>query len=233
MAFEEIPGMSAISSIDFVGLASKIGTFFLFVIIAVFVAGIVGLFYYKKNQKVLYKNKIHFFEEVNGHFVPTEDVDAAELVIPNTNIRVFYIKSKDLYMPRGTRKMGKDAYWYGIRNNREIVNFTMKNLNKDMVEAGLEFDHTDMRYAYANLQDLIKRNYKDKSVKWWKEYKDVISTVIFVFVMSLSMFFLLGQISKLIGQLGPLLDRADSILQAVANLQQTSGVVPSSGVVGA
>ena len=50
----------------------------------------------------------------------------------------------------------------------------MKNINEETKEAGLEYDHTDMRYALTNLLALIKRNYRDKSQPWWREYKDVI-----------------------------------------------------------
>ncbi len=237
MVFESIPGLNkaeeALGGIDIGGIGQGIGLFLTFLILFVFIAGIIGFFLYKSKEKKLYKEKLHFFEEVRGQFVPVEDLVAAELIVPNTDVRVFYVKSKDLYLPRGTRKMGKNSYWYAIRDNKEIINFIMTNLNKEMKEAKLDYDHTDMRYAHLNLREIIKRSYRDKSTKWWKEYKDIIATIVFIFVMSLSFFFLFSQVGKLIGQLSPLLERAAEILEQLAKFDSScSGVKDAaSGVI--
>ncbi len=237
MAFESIPGLNKIEEtlggVDIGGIGEKIGLALTFIVLLVLVAGIVGFFLYKNKEKKLYKEKLHFFEEVRGQFVPVEDLIAAELIVPNTDVRVFYVKSKDLYLPRGTRKMGKNSYWYAIRDNKEIINFIMTNLNKEMKEAKLDYDHTDMRYAHLNLRDIIKRSYRDKSTKWWKEYKDVIATVVFIFVMSLSFFFILSQVGKLIGQIAPLLEKSAEILEQLAKFDSScSGLKEaSSGII--
>ncbi len=237
MAFESIPGLNKVESFfsdfDAGGIGASLGLVLTFIILFVFIAGIIGFFLYKNKEKKLYKEKLHFFEEVRGQFVPVEDLVAAELIVPNTDVRVFYVKSKDLYLPRGTRKMGKNSYWYAIRDNKEIINFIMTNLNKEMKEAKLDYDHTDMRYAHLNLREIIKRSYRDKSTKWWKEYKDVIATIIFIFVMSLSFFFLFSQVGKLIGQITPLLDKSTEILGQLAKFDSScSGLKEaSSGII--
>ncbi len=215
---ESIPGLNKIGlgEIDFVGFVGKLGNIFLLIVLFAITACIIGFFLYRRKEKALYNLTLHFFEEINGQTVPTEDLKAAELIIPGTNIMVFHVKSKDLFLPRGTIRMGKKSYWYSVRNNREIINFSMTNINKETGEAGLNYDHTDMRYAYTNLREIIKRNYKDKSQKWWREYKDVIATVVFIFVLSLSFFFIVSQVGKLIGQIAPLLERAEQILAQLA-----------------
>lgn len=176
-----------------------------------------------KNKKYFNK-KIFWFEEVHGEMIPVGDDIAKELTIPGTNIKVFYIKKKDMYMPRLTIRMGKNAYWLCIKNNREIVNFKMKDLNVEMKEAGLDFDHTDMRYAMANLEELIKRNYRDKAIPWWREYKEIIALIILVFVMTMSFIFILMQVGKLINQVGSLIGSADQVVQSV-KLLKDSGIL--------
>jgi len=219
MVFEDVPGLNKISGIgdiDITRFLGKLGNIFLLLVLFALAAGIIGFWLYRKKEKALYSQNLHFFEEVNGQTVPTESLLAAELTIPGTSIMVFHVKSKDLFLPRGVIRMGKKSYWYSIRNNREIINFSMTNINKETGEAGLNYDHTDMRYAYTNLREIIKRNYKDKSQKWWREYKDVIATVIYIFVVSLSFFFIVSQIGKLLGQIDPLLGRAEEILAQLA-----------------
>jgi len=184
----------------------------------VVVCGITFFILRMKKNKNLDKEKIHWFEEVQGEMIPIDDDIARELTIPGTNIQVFYIKKKDLYLPRLRRKMGKNSYWVGIKSNGELVNFTLKNINEEMSEANLDFDHTDMRYALTNLKNLIQRNYRDKSQPWWREYKDVISLSILIFVMSLSFFFIVYQIGGLIDKIGLLIDNADKLVKSAQGL---------------
>lgn len=181
-------------------------------------------FYYLKKSKAQEVHKIHWFEEINGVPTPLGMDLAKELIIPNSNVQVFYIKNKDMYLPRPRIKTGKDSYWFMIRRNGEIVNFKMKSMDKEMSEANLDYDHTDMRYALTNLKDLIKRNYRDKSQPWWREYKDVIGLVILIFVLTLSFIFIIHQLGGLIDKVGALIDHADKIIQ-LAETKSGSGVI--------
>jgi len=227
MAFaglSEIQGLSFLENLNFSKFYTGVGNLVLIIIIAALMGGIFFIVTWWAKNKNLYKEKIYFFEEVNGELIPTEDCMAAELIIPHTDIKIFYIKSKDLYMPRGTRKMGKSAYWYAIRNNREIVNFTIKNINKDLLEAGLDYDHTDMRYAFDNLKEIIKRNYKDKNIKWWQEYKELISIVIFVFVFTLAFYFLITKMGGLVDDIGSIAEEVGKYIGQASNLNKASGI---------
>ncbi len=222
----------SVQNIDFGTIFKGGSMFFLLILSLIVLAIIVGFLYYMVSQKKLYNKKLHFFEEVNGRFIPVEDMLAAELVIPGTDIKVFHVKSNDLYLPRATQRMGKNKYWYAIRNNREIINFTMRNINDDMKEAGLDFDHTDMRYAHTNLREIIKRSYRDKSTKWWKEYKDLISTIIFIFVMSIAFSVLIYQMTDLVSSISNLMGQATKLIENAVQVQQSCSA-QVSGIVSA
>ena len=220
-----IPGTENIlPNFNFSGIMSGIGQFILLLFLFLVVGGIFYYVYYRKKKRRTFNKKIFWFEEVHGDIIPIGEDSACELIIPGTNISVFYIKEKDMYLPRPVKRMGKDAYWFVVKNNREIVNFTMKNINEEMTEAGLDYDHTDQRYALTNLKELIKRNYKDKSQPWWKEYKDIIAVVILVFVLTLSFIFIISKVGGLIEQVGVLIDKADQLI-SVAQTKGGSGVV--------
>jgi len=94
-----------------------------------------------------------------------------------------------------------------------------------MIEAGLDYDHTDMRYAYANLREIIKRNYRDKATKWWKEYANIIAVVVFVFVFTISFWFLIGKIGGLIDSLSGILDKI-AVLEKATGVSSASGIIP-------
>lgn len=220
-----IPGSENIlPNFNMSGLMSGVSQFILILFLFGIVGGIFYYIYYRKKKKKNYNKKIFWFEEVNGSITPIGEDSACELIIPGTNISVFYIKEKNMYLPRPVKRMGKDSYWFVVKNNREIVNFTMKNINKEMTEANLDYDHTDMRYALTNLKDLIKRNYKDKSQPWWREYKDVISIVILIFVLTLSFIFLFSKVGSLLDKVGTLIEHADQLIKT-AEVTKGSGII--------
>jgi len=227
MAFN-IPGLENTGlNFDISSIIGGIGQFLLLIGLFLMIGGIFYYIYYVKKKKKNYNKKIFWFEEVNGNIVPIGEDLACELIVPGTNINVFYIKAKDMYLPRPVKRMGKDSYWFVIKNNREIVNFTMTNINDEMKEANLDYDHTDMRYALTNLKELIKRNYRDKSQPWWREYKDIISIVILVFVLTLSFIFIISKVGGLIDQVGTLIDHADTLIKVAETKTASSGVVIS------
>jgi hypothetical protein len=160
---------------------------------------VVGLFVFiifkTTNKRKIWKIKIHCFEEINNQFVPTDDDIAMEVTIPNTSIKVFYLKKRKIYLPRGIRQMGKNHYWYGIRRNREWVNFSLTNLNKEMKELNIDYDHTDMLNMNTFLKKLIERNYK--KTKWWQEYKNEIAVAILVILVGIMVFLWLGKINEI------------------------------------
>lgn len=219
-----IPGTDEIlPNFNLSGVISGVWQFVLLIFLFAVVGGIFYTVYYLKKKKKTYNKKIFWFEEVNGTPIPVGEDNACELIIPGTNINVFYIKEKDMYLPRPVKRMGKDAYWFMIKNNREIVNFALKNMNEEMTEANLDYDHTDMRYALTNLKDLIKRNYRDKSQPWWREFKDVIGLVVLIFVLTLSFIFIISKVGGLLDKVGVLIDHADQLIQ-VAKTTSGSGI---------
>jgi len=220
-----IPGTDNIlPGFNFSGMLSGVGQFILLIFLFLVVGGIFYAVYYLKKKKKDYNKKIFWFEEVNGVPIPVGEDTAKELIIPETNISVFYIKEKDLYLPRPVKRMGKDAYWFMIKNNREIVNFALKNMNEEMTKANLNYDHTDQRYAWTNLKELIKRNYRDKSQPWWREFKDVIGLVVLIFVLTLSFIFIISKVGGLIDKVGVLIDHADQLIK-LAQTTSGSGVI--------
>lgn len=228
MAFDLMGMFSGASGLfSFSGIVAQI--FYIIRVFGIFVIIAGGIYLYSKRKKQKQSIKIGWWEEVNGRLIPLNVDDAMEITPPGTHLKVFYIKSKDLWLPRFTRGIKPDLFYVAITPDREIVNFSLKSLSKDRKEAGLEYDHTDMRWAAENTKEFIKRNYRDKSTQWWKLYKDVISTVIFIVILTLSMAIIVFMLTKFTAQLGSV---SGNLASAVDKLnmcapQQTSGIISS------
>ena len=218
---------------SFSGVGSGILIFLSIFFVILLVGGGVFVYYWNKSRKQVYKNKIHIFKEVRGQRIPVEDDTAREIFVPDTNISLFLLKKKGIYLARPTKSMGIDAYWYLILPNGEWVNFDLlADESGDETKAGINYDHRDTRYAYLNLKEIIKRNWKDKSTKWWKEYSPLITFVVVSFIFLVGCWFLLSQIGNLIEDLGPISERMVTIAESLersVQIQQNinSGLVPS------
>ncbi len=229
LGLENIQGLEFLNGDIFSSVFSGISAFSKFMMIAILGGGLLLAYLYFQNQKKSYNNKIHIFEEINGQMIPLRDDVAIEMTIPGTTVKVFHVKGSNMYLPRPTRAMGKNSYWFAIRRNREWVNFTMKNLNDQMKEAGLDHDHTDMIYANAQLKKLIERNYKKE--KWWQAYKQEISLAILILMLTFSFWFLLGEIKEIVGGLNPLVEAMKEVTQLnQQTLSSIDNIITGSGV---
>lgn len=222
--------------INFSGIVSGLSTFVQYLIIAILGGALFGLWYYSKLTKKQFNKKIPIFEEINGRFVhrPKLDDVAMEMNIPETSVKVFYLKNHGIYLPRGTIMMADGEYWYGIRKNREWVNFSITNLNKEMKTAGLDYDHTDMRYANTQLKKLLARTYKKQ--KWYQEWKNEIAIVIIILMLTFSFWFLIGKINEVQSSLVPSLEASRQTMEAAKevlgnldNICGGSGFVTAGG----
>jgi lipopolysaccharide export LptBFGC system permease protein LptF len=194
----------------------------------IIVGGGIFYYYYKKIKKAQFKNQIPLFMNTHGKLKRMGIDQAREMFIPDSNISLFYLKNKKIYTPRPTRAMGDNEYWYSIGENGEWVNFDLSVDPTKNTLALANYDHRDTRYAYVNVNEMIKRNYKDKSVKWWKEYSNLIFFVVMAFIFIMGCWVLIAKIMSAIEQLAPLVENMAKTAENMARIQNfNSGVVPA------
>lgn len=212
------------------GAGQKVGIVALVFFIIVFV-GIIAFAYYSRKMKLQqFKYKIHIFKDIAGEIQPIDDDLAKEVFVPDTNVGLYYLLKRKIYIARPTRSMGKDGFWFKILPNGEWVNFTMKRQDGKKTLAEAEYDHRDNRYAYINLKEIIKRNYRDKSIKWWKEYAPLITFIVIAFVFVLGLWLLIAKLGKTIEVVTALIQSAQGLQSSSTDLIQTAQNV-NSGVV--
>lgn len=208
------------------------GIIFVAFIILIFSGGISFFYYSRKSNKLSYKSQIPIFLSLNGKHIRAGLDWAKEIFVPDSNISLLFLKHHKIYLARPTRSMGKNEYWYSISENGEWVNFDLTTDPEKNTLANANYDHRDTRYAYVNLKEIIKKNYKDKSLVWWKDpvIMNIISYIIMSIIFIGGCWFLTAKMSTLISQFGPLLDKAgliaDRLADAVQNAQNiNSGLV--------
>ena len=233
MGFLESVGVDGFfGGFNFASLGSWAGLIALSLFILFIGGGVTLLYYSRKAKKISFKFQIPIFMKVNGKYTRIDMDTAREVFVPETNISLIYLLKRKIYIARPTRSMGKNEFWYAIAENGEWVNIDLSQDPEHNNLAIANYDHRDTRYAYVNLKEIIKRNYKDKSIKWWKEYAGVISMIIYGIMLVGAMWFFFWQAGKMISQLAPLADgfriSSENMMQAVKISQNlNSGIIPA------
>lgn len=229
MALGDVVGSMGFGPIDFSAIVDKlyfyIGLFFILFVIG----GTFMILYYirSKNKTAKLTKKIGWWEEVGGQLIPSNMEDAEEIVIPGTTLRVFYVKKRDLWLPRFSRGVTKDLFYVLLTPTRQMINFSLRSISKDLKEAKLDYDHTDMLWAAENTREFIKRNYKDKSIKWWQAYQGVITTAAYIMVMTFSFIIIIYFLRGVVEDIGGVARTLSETLKTSCAAAQTSGVTPA------
>ena len=72
-----------------------------------------------------------------------------------------------------------------------------------------------------------KRNYKDKSIKWWQAYQSVITTAIYLLIITFSFVLIIYMMKGLVDKIGVLLSTSTEAMKMSCQNAFNSGVAPA------
>lgn len=240
MDLSSIPGLGSLSKIDVAGFLAKSSQFILWVVALVILIAIVYYFYQKKKYNELFTERIVFFEDIRGKAMPVGEDLAMFYTITGTNVQLLYCKKRNIYLPKGNRKMSKNEYWYCKHKGDEYLNFDLGSINASVGSAGIDFNRESDKLIHANVNRLLEAKYKDKSAKWWLEYKEVIGLVVMILVLTICMFLIFGKVADLIGSVNAYEKERDAkhlehqakdleILNLIQQIKTGTGVIKVGG----
>lgn len=216
---------------DFSGMIEKAYFWVGIILLISLIVGIFTFLYFIKsrNQKKGDAIKVGWWREVSGteKIEPSRMDEVEEIVIPGTTLRIFYCKKRDLWLPRFSRGISGNLYYVLMTPTQQMINFTLKSLTSDLKEAKLDYDHTDMIWAAENSREFIKRNYKDKSVKWWQAYQGVITIVVYLVIITISFVVILYFMRGIMEDIGAVAATMKEAVEVACQNSATSGVAPA------
>lgn len=197
-----------------------------FLIVFLLLAAAVTFWYINKKS---YKKTIVKFREINGVVRRVGTEKAKEIVLPNTSIRAFYLRSSKFYLPRPSIETGVEEYWYFVRDDGEWLNIGLTNVNEMMKKLNIKFDHTDMRMANAALKRLIDKAYKKSN--WIKEWAPYIGFAVIIIMLGIAGFLVMGESAKVVSAAAKNVESLSSITEALKDiLVNINNIASSSGV---
>lgn len=147
--------------------------------------GAAWLFYYHKTKKAKSNSaniQLCWWRDVNGQLKPEKAEQVIEVFIPNANLRLFHNPETETWYPRFTREIEPGRFYLALSPNKNVVNFSLKSIGQDMLEAGLDYDHTDNLWAAENVREWVKRNYIDNATPWYERFAGLITGVTYILV---------------------------------------------------
>jgi len=182
------------------------------------VGGVILLFYILKFNK-----KAVIFEKVNNRIVPTINSKACFEKVGRAGDRMFYIKSLKQYTKDASIQMGKNTFWFYKREDGELINFELKDLDEIMKQAGAFYVDFDMRMHRLGIEKNLKERHLKE--KFWDKYGAMIMNILAFMIIVVCMVIFFWQLNKVMGSLKSLIDAMNGYIQAFNNIVGTGGTV--------
>lgn len=198
------------------------------IVVAVVIGLIVFLFikYKQYNQIIkvygLVGNKPAVKYITRGRFIPMGRAGDRVMILR---------KPKGRLLPMPTIQMGKNEWWYWEREDGELINFSIDDLDAQFKKAGAYYVHTDMRMERLGIEKNLKERFEKPT--WWERYGTQLMSVVFLIILFVMLVVLFYQLSSVAGSLESAMDLANQVLDRIGisespNPQRPSGenVVP-------
>jgi len=190
-------------------------------LIVLVVAVIAGVIFYLLFDKRRYKFSIEAYGEVNGLTTRLGHDKARIFIIPNTSIKVFFLKKNKVIVPYPTIAIDKNTFCFFIRDDYEWVNIGFSNLNQDLKNLKIKYNHVDMRYANEELKELLKQYDKQD---WLKKYGPILALIAMVVIMCIGFYFIADKLVDSITASSASTQASQQLLEKVIELADQRGI---------
>lgn len=207
------------------GLMANFALYAIGVILGLALLGL-GTYLFIRFRK--YNKFIHIFGKVNGTIVPIgKDRAMAQRVGLAGDYWFRTMKNKKI-LPRPTKCMGKNIFWFFIREDGEWINFSLADIDAIMKEAGVYYVDEDMRMQRLAIEKNLRDRYSEKP-SFWAKYGGLIINIFFVLIVMVALILLFKEMGGLADKLGSVATSVEKLADATSNMisRAGSGVIPA------
>lgn len=189
----------------------------------IIIAGLLGwLFYYYLQQK-RFNLKLVLFKNVGGTSLPVDkDKGMFQRIGMGGDYWLIAKKFKKI-LPRPRIQMAKNEYWFFERSDGEWINFSLKDLDKQMKKAEAYYVDEDMRLQRLGIQKNLQDRFQ--KVSWWQQYGGLVMNLAFLAVITVLLVFLFREMKDNWAVGRDMAEAVRDMAEQVKNMRQ-SGTVP-------
>lgn len=173
-----------------------------------------------------YRRKIVVFGLVGGKPRIVKRDKARLVNIGTGGEKVWYMKKGKRQIPPGVIQMEKNVFWFWEKDDGDLINIGLEDLNAKFRQLQVHFTHPDMRYARLAIQ----RNFKDRfqKVTFWDKYGTVLIYTIHIVIVSIMFIWILDGVQKIIPPLKEAIELASKLLQQAQATSSGAALVPAT-----
>jgi hypothetical protein len=206
------------------GLGSM-GTFLVWAFIVLVVTGLIGFLIAWIIYKRTYQNKVWAFG-VLGSVPQFLWSDVAKYVkIGNAGDSLFFLKKNKRFVPNPTLQLGPKLWAFWKREDGELINITLANLDKIQREMGIKFVDTDMRMQRLGIEKNLQ--FRLQAGSFWDQYGDKIINIIFYVLVTILIIVVFYEWRKTVEQFSAITDKQAQIYDKFCPAPTSSGVIPA------
>ncbi len=210
------------------GLSST-GTLVFWIILCIIIAGIIGgaiyaYYYYKR----IYKNQISCFSFIGNIPRKLFTDRAKEVRFGHVGDSLFYLRKQKRYIPVPTIQVGAKEFWYWKREDGELINIGLENLDVKMKAMNCFFVDADMRMQRLGIEKNLQFRFQEQN--FWQKYGGLLIGVGMFVIMAVLLIVLFMQWSKAANDLSIVSDKLGTLIEkAGAMCGQRPSTTASSG----
>ena len=222
-----MPSFGGIKALDIFNIVTYLILFVIF-------SFLVGIGVYLFVQRLKYNKQVVIFEKINGQFEPIKKDRAMLISHGRGGDKIFYIRKLKRYQPMPAYQTGRNTYWFWLRQDGELINFTPGDFDWESKQLGAKFLDKEMRYARVELQETLKERYNKP--KFWEKYGGFILNIVAIAIILLFFWLIVREFLNSLGALqtvtdttNKVLDRASTVISSLDNIcTGGSGIKPAT-----
>lgn len=206
---------------------AQYGNWIVYFLAGLLLAGLLAIAIFFVIDYMKYNKTFILFKRVNGR--PTK-VFVDKAIFERIGIAGDYWarwrKLKKI-IPRPKIEVAKNEYWFWEREDGELINFGIQDIDEMMKMAKVHYVDEDMRLQRLGIQ----KNLKDRldKMSFWTKYGERIMSVVFLIIVTICLIVLFTRIENLVKVLPELADSLTKVANAISDVatRQGSGLTPA------
>lgn len=179
----------------------------------VIVLAILGFILFWWINKRTYTQNIWIFGKVGG--VPMlKFIDRGRMMpFGMAGDRLLNLKKMKKYLPPPRIQMGKDIYWFYEREDGELINFSLEDLDEKQRKAGAYYVDTDMRMQRLGIEKNLRERMERKG--FFEKYGSTIAGAIFVIMVTVALVVLFSKLKDVAGSMDAMAGSVNAMASSV------------------
>jgi len=190
-----------------------IGTVFLWglgiILVGLIIIGIV-IYFVNKSK---YKQQIWVFKRIGG--VPMLHIidKARQVAFGMAGDRLVQMKKMKKFLPPPRIQMGKNIFWFWEREDGEMVNFSLQDIDEVQKKAGAYYVDTDMRMQRLGIEKNLKERLEQQG--FFAKYGSTIAGVIFVIMVTVALVVLFSNLKDVATSMDNMASSVNEMAQGI------------------